>query len=122
LIIIIFLGIISRKINFIPLCLGDFLYAVMIFLLIRIFLINHKLIQIAVISILICYSIELFQLYQSDWIIAARKTLFGKYLLGQGFLWSDLVAYTFGITCSIITDHYFKNDKNETRLRIKQQE
>jgi hypothetical protein len=30
--------------------------------------------------------------------IDVRKTLFGRYVLGQGFLWSDILAYTFGIT------------------------
>ena len=104
LIIVIFLGIISRKIDFVPLCFGDFFYAVMIYLLTRIFLIKHKPIQIAIISLLICYSIEFLQLYQAEWIIAVRKTLFGRYVLGQGFLWTDLAAYTFGITFAFITE------------------
>ncbi|MEZ0131037.1 DUF2809 domain-containing protein [Flavobacterium sp. LBUM151] len=40
---------------------------------------------------------EFFQLYQAEWIIAVRKTRFGRYVLGQGFLWSDILAYTLGI-------------------------
>ncbi|MEL1254458.1 DUF2809 domain-containing protein [Flavobacterium sp. DGU38] len=104
LIIIIFLGIISRKIDFIPLCFGDFLYAVMIYILVRFVLIQHKPIQAAILSLLICYSIELFQLYQADWIIVLRKTLFGRYVLGQGFLWTDLVAYLFGVAFAFITE------------------
>lgn len=122
LIIIIFLGIISRKIDFIPLCLGDFLYAVMIYILIRMPLIKYKPFQIAIISLLICYSIEFFQLYQADWIIALRKTLFGRYVLGQGFLWTDLAAYTFGVTFVFIIEKFIlKNYTYETRFRIKQQ-
>ena len=69
----------------------------MIYLLVRIILIDKKAIQIAVISLSICYAIEFLQLYQSDWMIELRKTLFGRYVLGQGFLWTDIVAYTFGI-------------------------
>ncbi|MBZ4043923.1 ribosomal maturation YjgA family protein [Flavobacterium hibisci] len=122
LIIIVFLGIISRKIDFIPVCFGDFLYAVMIYILARIFLINHKPVQIAIISLLICYSIECFQLYQADWIAAIRKTIFGKYVLGQGFLWTDLIAYTCGITIVFIIEKIIlKKTSYETRLRIKQQ-
>ncbi|WP_246236292.1 ribosomal maturation YjgA family protein [Flavobacterium ajazii] len=122
LIIVIFLGIISRKIDFIPLLFGDFLYAVMIYVLIRFFLIKHKPIQTAILSLLICYSIEFFQLYQAEWIITLRKTLFGRYVLGQGFLWTDLVAYTFGIAFTIITEKIIlKNCTYETRFRIKQQ-
>ncbi|MBF4463749.1 DUF2809 domain-containing protein [Flavobacterium sp. LC2016-12] len=95
---IICLGILSRKISFIPLFTGDLLYAVMIYVLTRIVFINNKGIQVAVISLLICYGIEFLQLYQGEWIIELRKTLFGRYVLGQGFLWSDMIAYTFGIT------------------------
>jgi hypothetical protein len=94
---IISLGILSRKIDFIPLCIGDFLYAVMIYVLTRIFFINKKALFIAIASLVLCYSIEFFQLYQEEWIIAVRKTLFGRYVLGQGFLWSDVLAYTLGI-------------------------
>lgn len=97
LIMIISLGILSRKIDFIPLCIGDFLYAVMIYVLTRIFFINKKALFIAIASLVLCYSIEFFQLYQEEWIIAVRKTLFGRYVLGQGFLWSDVLAYTLGI-------------------------
>ncbi|MGO4770323.1 DUF2809 domain-containing protein [Flavobacterium sp. W22_SRS_FK3] len=43
--------------------------------------------------------------------IELRKTLFGRYVLGQGFLWSDILAYTLGIIiafCSerIILKHF----------------
>ncbi|WP_229684333.1 DUF2809 domain-containing protein [Flavobacterium limi] len=81
----------------------------MIYILIRIFLFKHRPFQVAIISLLICYSIEILQLYQADWIITLRETLFGRYVLGQGFLWTDLVAYTFGVAFSfIIEKNYFK--------------
>ncbi|WP_426485834.1 DUF2809 domain-containing protein [Flavobacterium sp. 2] len=119
--LIIFLGIISRKISFVPLCIGDFLYAVMIYVLVRIILINKKPIQIALLSLLICYAIEFLQLYQGDWMVELRKTLFGRYVLGQGFLWSDILAYTFGILfIFLIEKTILKNTIYETRFRIKQ--
>lgn len=76
----------------------------MIYILTRIFLVNRKPVQIAIISLITCYSIEFFQLYQAEWIIALRKTLFGRYVLGQGFLWTDLAAYTFGVVFAFITE------------------
>lgn len=107
----IFLGIISRKISFIPLWIGDFLYAVMIYFLVRIFLPLKKAFSIFLLSLLICYAIEFLQLYQAEWMIELRKTLFGRYVLGQGFLWEDILAYTFGIlvvfTIEKITFNYF---------------
>ncbi|SHG14889.1 ribosomal maturation YjgA family protein [Flavobacterium defluvii] len=91
-------GILSRKISFIPLWIGDFLYAVMIYFLIKIFFHEKKTHFIFLLSLVICYSIEFLQLYQAQWIIDLRKTLFGRYVLGQGFLWSDILAYTLGCT------------------------
>ncbi len=67
------------------------------YIFIRTILIDKKAIQILLISLLICYTIEFSQLYQADWINEIRKTLFGRYVLGQGFLWSDILAYTFGV-------------------------
>jgi len=104
LISVIFLGIISRKTDFIPLYFGDFLYAVMIYILTRIVLIKNKPVQIGILSLFVCYCIEFFQLCQAEWIIAIRKTLFGRYVLGQGFLWTDLIAYTFGIAVTLIIE------------------
>nr|WP_294781710.1 DUF2809 domain-containing protein [uncultured Flavobacterium sp.] len=101
---IIALGILSRKITFIPLWIGDFLYAVMIYFLIRIFLPFQKAFSIFVMSLLICYCIEFLQLYQAQWMIELRKTLFGRYVLGQGFLWSDILAYTFGSLAAFILE------------------
>jgi hypothetical protein len=104
LIAVIFLGIISRELSFIPLCIGDLLYAVMIYILVTIVLISKKGIQIVIISLLICYGIEFLQLYQGEWMIGIRKTLFGRYVLGQGFLWSDILAYTLGIFTAYIIE------------------
>lgn len=101
---IIFLGILSRKIPFIPLWIGDFLYAVMIYFLVRIFLPFKNAFGIALLSLLICYGIEFLQLYQGEWMIELRKTLFGRYVLGQGFLWEDILAYTLGIFSAFISE------------------
>jgi len=111
LLLIIFLGIFSREFNEIPLCTGDFLYAMMIYTFIRILLIEKKATQILIFSLLICYSIEFFQLYQADWINALRQTLFGRYVLGQGFLWSDIMAYTFGGFTAFLIDRLFLRNK-----------
>ena len=119
---IIVLGILSRKISFIPLWIGDFLYAVMIYLFVRIFFPEKKSLFVILLSLFICYSIEFFQLYQSKWIIELRKTLFGRYVLGQGFLWSDILAYTFGIAIAFIIEKSFlKYCNHESCFCIKQQ-
>ncbi len=116
----ILLGILSRKISVIPLWIGDFLYSIMIYFLVRILFIRKKTIFIIISSLLLCYSIEFLQLYQGEGITALRKTLFGKYVLGQGFLWSDIIAYTFGITFIFLIEKFtLKYNTHETRFRFK---
>ncbi|MBZ4034583.1 DUF2809 domain-containing protein [Flavobacterium sp. 17A] len=110
---IIILGILSRKISFIPLWIGDFLYAVMIYFLVRIFLPFKKAFAILFLSLIICYCIEFLQLYQAEWIIELRKTLFGRYVLGQGFLWSDILAYTFGASSAFVLENIISKIINQ---------
>ena len=98
-IITILVGILSRT-NLIPELIypyvGDFLYALMFFFIIGFLFPNVKTLKIALISIGICYIIELFQLYQSEWINNIRNNKLGGLILGFSFLWSDIISYTLG--------------------------
>ena len=106
--IIILLGIFSRQIPIIPLFAGDLLYAVMIYFIIRLLFLTLSKHKTALIAITICFAIEFSQLYQADWILAIRKTVIGHYVLGQGFLLSDLVAYSFGVFIAFISERFTK--------------
>jgi hypothetical protein len=81
----------------------------MIYFLVRIFLPFKNAFSIALLSLLICYSIEFLQLYQGEWMIELRKTIFGRYVLGQGFLWEDILAYTFGIITVFVFEKIILN-------------
>jgi len=76
--------------------LGDYLYAILIFFIIGFLFPKIKIYQVAVTSIIICYGIEFFQLYNADWIQGIRNHTIGKLILGQGFLYSDIISYTVG--------------------------
>lgn len=76
----------------------------MMYILLRILFFNKKGFFILIISLFTCYTIEFLQLYQAEWMIALRKTLFGRYVLGQGFLWTDIIAYTFGSAIAFIVE------------------
>jgi hypothetical protein len=79
--------------------------------------VNKKALQITIISLLICYNIEFLQLYQGEWMLELRKTLFGRYVLGQGFLWTDIAAYSFGIAIAFTIEKiilkYFSSPVSE---------
>mgnify|MGYP005766946603 CR=1 FL=1 len=107
-IIVMILGLLSRKISGLPkiieLYSGDILWALMVFLIIA-FIFNKKS-TIFIISwaIIFSYSIEISQLYHAPWIDAIRNTTLGGLILGFGFLWSDLICYTIGIIIGIIIE------------------
>ncbi|HHT96568.1 MAG TPA: DUF2809 domain-containing protein [Clostridiales bacterium] len=96
--IIIILGLVSRKISFVPLFVGDILWAIMILFIIQFLFIDIELKVLFLVSLMICYMVEISQLYQVDWLNYIRMTTPGRLVLGQGFLWSDIISYTVGIT------------------------
>ena len=117
-IIVMILGLLSRKISGLPkiieLYSGDILWALMVFLLFA-FLFNKKSTIFIISWAIICsYSIEISQLYHAPWIDAIRNTVLGGLILGFGFLWSDLVCYTIGLIIGIIIDIMI----NKTNIKV----
>ncbi|MDQ4480941.1 ribosomal maturation YjgA family protein [Bacillus cereus] len=101
-IIVIILGLSSRKFAFaLPELLndylGDALWALMIFIGFGFLFPKIETKKLAFISLIFCYGIEMSQLYHAEWIDNIRATTLGGLVLGYGFLWSDLVAYTIGV-------------------------
>jgi hypothetical protein len=43
------------------------------------------------------YGVELSQLFHTDWLDRFRGTMLGHLMLGHGFQWVDLVAYSVGV-------------------------
>ena len=93
------LGLCSRQFNSIPNETGDALWAMMVFCIWRIILHRKKLSTIALISLISAFLVEFSQLITWPFLVAFRKTFVGHMMLGQGFLWVDLLAYTIGIIC-----------------------
>ena len=105
--LVMILGILSRKIPDIPLFIGDVLYAVLIYFGLRFILIDFKKATSLLLSLLFCFGIEILQLVQIDWLIAIRKTTLGHYILGEGFLWLDLLCYVVGSSTTYYFDKLF---------------
>ncbi|MGE8056521.1 DUF2809 domain-containing protein [Bacillus mycoides] len=101
-IVVIILGLSSRKFAFVlPDLLNDYLgdafWALMIFTGFGFLFPKIETRKLAFISLIFCYGIEISQLYHAEWIDSIRATTLGGLVLGYGFLWSDLVAYTIGV-------------------------
>ena len=83
---------------------GDTLYATMIFIGFGFLFPRWRSFRVAVVSLLVCYAIELSQLYHAPWIDDIRRTRAGGLVLGYGFLWSDLLCYTIGVTLALLVE------------------
>lgn len=84
--------------------LGDALYAAMMFFVFSFLFPNKRGELRALYALVLCWCIEFLQLYTAPWITALRATLPGRLILGQGFLWTDLLAYVIGVTVAYAVD------------------
>lgn len=97
LLVVIVLGLLSRRLMGIPLWIGDSLWAMALLLTFRLVRPQSSLRLLASLTMVVSALVEGSQLIQWTWLRTIRQTLIGHLLLGQGFLWSDLLAYAIGI-------------------------
>jgi len=98
------LGLLSRHFGAIPLFIGDILWALMVYFIVRFMFINRQLSFAVVISFIFSYAIEFSQLYQAARINEIRRSWLGHMVLGAGFLCSDLLCYTAGVALGVLFD------------------
>lgn len=107
----IIVGLLSRHFAVIPLFIGDILWALMVYYMLRFLFIAKPLAWAVMGSLLFSYAIEFSQLYKAPWIDGLRHTLFGRLVLGDTFLWSDLLCYTVGIGFGVLVDGWLLSRK-----------
>ncbi len=102
-------GLASRKFpTLLPAALGkypgDALWAAMIFLLLALLSPRARSSHLALLAFIVCCLVEFSQLYQADWLNSIRSTTLGHLVLGAGFSWADIVAYTVGVAVVALVD------------------
>ena len=93
---------------------GDFLWATVVFFLYcLVFKLKPK--QAIIFSLCTAYIIEIYQLFYPEWLQQLRQIKIISLVIGHGFLWSDLIAYTFGIAVASGIDYSIlkRNTANE---------
>jgi hypothetical protein len=111
--LVICLGLLSRSKQiplpaFIAAYAGDTLWALLVFLAFGWLFPAHSSIQVALYAMAFSLGIELSQLYHSPWLDALRANRLAALVLGQGFLWSDLVCYAVGIGLGAVLEQLAK--------------
>jgi len=97
------------KNGFIRHTFGDFLVVILLYFFLKSFL-RINTIPLAIIVLIIAYTIEFLQLANLLDYLNLRDNLLANLILGSHFSIQDLVAYTLGITCSFIIDKKINND------------
>ncbi len=121
-VILIAFGLLSRKVSFIPDAFGDALWAMAVYCLWRIVLVRKRYFTAAAAALLTAFSIEFSQLLQMDRLVRLRSTFLGHMLLGQGFLWTDLIAYTVGIVCIFLVSVIISMSRKKSAEKITPEE
>ncbi len=98
---VIVLGLVSRRVPAVPAAVGDALWAAVVYCCWRIVLTRRQPWVSAAAALVTSYAVEFSQLIRWDWLVRVRATTIGHLLLGQGFVWSDLIAYTAGIAAAM---------------------
>ena len=119
--VIIPLGLATRKFpkffpEFIAEYGGDTLYASMVYFLISVLLPAKNYWWRISFSIAFCFIIEISQLLHPHWLELIRQTIFGKLVLGAGFLWSDLICFLIGVLLAFGLDAVFLKSKNAAQI------
>ena len=82
---------------------GDILWASMMYFIFAFIFPKQSIMKLAITTTLFAYLIECSQLIDVAWLNALRQTPL-RYLLGQGFVWSDLLCYTIGVGLAVIVE------------------
>ncbi|MFH1160233.1 MAG: DUF2809 domain-containing protein [bacterium] len=106
------LGILSRKVGylfppFLALYAGDTLWAFALYFLVSLFFLKRSFSFRFWLTCLLSVLDELSQLYHALWIDALRSTAVGALVLGNQFVWSDLLCYLAGAVLAVIVDYSF---------------
>ena len=113
------IGLLSRRVAWLPAETGDALWAVMVFCLLRMVMPRCRLSLVALTALGISYLVEFSQLIRWPWLTTLRTTTLGHLLLGQGFLWIDLVAYTIGVAVVYLLAYWYEfHDLHVPRTKL----
>jgi hypothetical protein len=85
---------------------GDYLWAMLLFFIFALTLWTLSTFNVAMMTLLFAYGIEISQLFHPPWLEGLRSIKLFALVLGYGFLWSDIVAYTLGICTGALLEHF----------------
>ncbi len=92
--------------NFVRPYFGDYLVVMLIYCAVRTF-INASPLKIAIAVLLFAYLIELLQYFHLVDRLGLADNLLARTVIGYGFEWLDLLAYTLGVITILLLEYFF---------------
>ena len=83
---------------------GDAMWAMAAYAVVRILLPHWSIWKIALIALLFSFAVECSQLWNPEWLENLRGYRPIALLIGRGFIWIDLVAYTIGVAVAAVIE------------------
>ena len=83
---------------------GDALYASAVFFGLALLWPAARAVPLAVAAAALAFAVEFSQLLDWPWLVEIRRHRFGALVLGQGFVWLDLVSYLVGAIGAAVLD------------------
>jgi len=84
---------------------GDYLWAMLLFFGFSLVLQNTGTFNVALVTLLFSYGIEVSQLFHPQWLDHLRNIKLLALVFGFTFLWSDIAAYTLGVSTGVLIEY-----------------
>jgi hypothetical protein len=85
---------------------GDYLWAMLLFFGFALIFQKLSTFKVAIATLLFTYCIEVSELFHPQWLDYLRSIKIFALVLGYTFLWSDLVAYTLGVSTGALIEYF----------------
>lgn len=93
---------------------GDVLWALMVFFGFAAVVNRWSAKNVALLTLLVAFGIEISQLYHAPWIDRLRATRLGGLILGFSFVGSDLICYSVGVVLGFCIDRWIGSQGKRT--------
>ncbi|MBE0646342.1 MAG: DUF2809 domain-containing protein [Bacteroidales bacterium] len=86
---------------------GDTMWAFALYFVIALFSLKRTFGFRFLLTLILSFIDEFSQLYHAPWVDGIRNTTVGALLLGNTFVWSDLLCYLAGAVMAVVVDYTF---------------
>ncbi|HFC00279.1 MAG TPA: DUF2809 domain-containing protein, partial [Phaeodactylibacter sp.] len=88
---------------------GDYLVVILIYFMVKTFW-NEQPFKVAICVLIFSFVVEILQYFKIVEILGLQDIKWARIIIGTGFAWEDLVAYSLGIMTILFGEYFFKKN------------